>query len=95
MGKAIARVERVFPASDTTKKVVTSKLYEKYCPLPQPNITSPSTSKDKYASVVKFYQGDDISQQAPGRKVETVVCNLEDRVLWMEVSMIKFTFLQL
>ena len=68
MGKAIARVGRAFPVSDTTKKVVISKLYEKYCPLPQPDITSRSTSQDKYALVVKFYQCDDISRQAPGRK---------------------------
>ena len=61
MGKPIACVERAFPAPDTTKKVVISKLYEKYCPLSQPDITSPSTSQDKYASVVKFYQCDDIS----------------------------------
>ena len=52
IGKAIASVERALPASDTTKKVVISKLYEKYSALPQPDITSPSTSQCKYASAV-------------------------------------------
>ena len=62
VGKEIARVERAFPASETTKKVVISKLYDKFCPLPQPDIISPSTYQDKYVSVVKLYQRDDISR---------------------------------
>ncbi|XP_063230878.1 uncharacterized protein LOC134535630 [Bacillus rossius redtenbacheri] len=71
LGKATARVKRALPKSPRKKTVVIKKLFESYVQ-PLPTSTAPSTAKssnpDTRNAVIHFYENDEISRQAPGRK---------------------------
>lgn len=69
--KAISRASQSLPKCSSKRKLVVIKLYEKFVGPLKRKVVRPRTSRlnqQVAESVVKFYERDDISRQAPGLK---------------------------
>ncbi|XP_065651101.1 E3 ubiquitin-protein ligase BRE1A-like [Hydra vulgaris] len=94
LGKAVKRAESALPKSPRKRAKVVQKLLTKMNEIPSPEKKHSKNALDALTTklVLDFYQSDDISRQAPGKR-DTIVVRLKNkketvqkRHLYMNVS---------